>query len=149
MALPQGSLRNNEAIDGLARSLLFRVAARRTAWCHARVLRKLGREFSLSDENFAEIYADFCEFSEHFVLRAQQEQEEHRRGVFDHFTQPWPSIVCIFLCCDFICYCCFTVVMGAIVTFFFTDPDLIMCRKQPGIAIGRLCDKCMYTCLTP
>lgn len=21
-------------------------------------------------------------------------------------------------------------------------PDLIMCRKQPGIAIGRVCDKC-------
>lgn len=21
-------------------------------------------------------------------------------------------------------------------------PDLIMCRKQPGIAIGRLCEKC-------
>lgn len=23
-------------------------------------------------------------------------------------------------------------------------PDLIMCRKLPGIAIGRLCEKCMY-----
>lgn len=23
-------------------------------------------------------------------------------------------------------------------------PDLIMCRKQPGIAIGRLCGKCEY-----
>jgi PHD finger-like domain-containing protein 5A len=22
-------------------------------------------------------------------------------------------------------------------------PDLVMCRKQPGIAIGRLCEKCM------
>ncbi|CAI7661781.1 unnamed protein product [Penicillium pancosmium] len=21
-------------------------------------------------------------------------------------------------------------------------PDLVMCRKQPGISIGRLCDKC-------
>ena len=21
-------------------------------------------------------------------------------------------------------------------------PDLIMCRKQPGVAIGRLCEKC-------
>ncbi len=21
-------------------------------------------------------------------------------------------------------------------------PDLIMCRKQPGISIGRLCEKC-------
>ncbi|CAN0561084.1 unnamed protein product [Ectocarpus sp. 12 AP-2014] len=21
-------------------------------------------------------------------------------------------------------------------------PDLVMCRKQPGIAIGRLCEKC-------
>lgn len=21
-------------------------------------------------------------------------------------------------------------------------PDLIFCRKQPGVAIGRLCDKC-------
>jgi hypothetical protein len=23
-------------------------------------------------------------------------------------------------------------------------PDLIMCRKQPGIAIGRLCEKCKF-----
>ena len=21
-------------------------------------------------------------------------------------------------------------------------PDLIMCRKQPGVAIGRVCEKC-------
>lgn len=21
-------------------------------------------------------------------------------------------------------------------------PDLVMCRKQPGVAIGRLCEKC-------
>ena len=26
-------------------------------------------------------------------------------------------------------------------------PDLIMCRKQPGIAIGRLCDKCDGRCV--
>ena len=25
-------------------------------------------------------------------------------------------------------------------------PDLIMCRKQPGIAVGRLCDKCDGKC---
>jgi len=25
-------------------------------------------------------------------------------------------------------------------------PDLVMCRKQPGIAIGRLCDKCDGKC---
>ena len=25
-------------------------------------------------------------------------------------------------------------------------PDLIMCRKQPGIAIGRLCEKCDGKC---
>ena len=23
-------------------------------------------------------------------------------------------------------------------------PDLVMCRKQPGVAIGRLCEKCEY-----
>lgn len=23
-------------------------------------------------------------------------------------------------------------------------PDLVMCRKQPGIAIGRLCEKCKF-----
>ena len=23
-------------------------------------------------------------------------------------------------------------------------PDIVMCRKQPGIAIGRLCEKCKY-----
>ena len=23
-------------------------------------------------------------------------------------------------------------------------PDLIMCRKQPGVAIGRLCEKCKF-----
>ena len=23
-------------------------------------------------------------------------------------------------------------------------PDLIFCRKQPGVAIGRLCDKCAF-----
>lgn len=26
-------------------------------------------------------------------------------------------------------------------------PDLIMCRKQPGIAIGRLCSKCDGKCV--
>ncbi|PON86390.1 PHF5-like [Trema orientale] len=26
-------------------------------------------------------------------------------------------------------------------------PDLIMCRKQPGIAIGRLCEKCGGKCV--
>lgn len=26
-------------------------------------------------------------------------------------------------------------------------PDLIMCRKQPGIAIGRLCEKCDGRCV--
>ncbi|KAJ3985105.1 PHF5-like protein-domain-containing protein [Lentinula detonsa] len=25
-------------------------------------------------------------------------------------------------------------------------PDLIMCRRQPGIAIGRLCEKCDRKC---
>ncbi|CAI4211515.1 unnamed protein product [Parascedosporium putredinis] len=25
-------------------------------------------------------------------------------------------------------------------------PDLVMCRKQPGIAIGRVCDKCDGKC---
>ena len=25
-------------------------------------------------------------------------------------------------------------------------PDLIMCRKQPGIAVGRLCEKCDGKC---
>jgi len=23
-------------------------------------------------------------------------------------------------------------------------PDLVMCRKQPGVAIGRLCEKCEF-----
>jgi hypothetical protein len=23
-------------------------------------------------------------------------------------------------------------------------PDLVMCRKQPGVAIGRLCEKCKH-----
>ncbi|KAM7255778.1 hypothetical protein ACFE04_011519 [Oxalis oulophora] len=27
------------------------------------------------------------------------------------------------------------------------NPDLIMCRKQPGIAIGRLCEKCDGKCV--
>jgi hypothetical protein len=27
-------------------------------------------------------------------------------------------------------------------------PDLVMCRKQPGIAIGRLCEKCTFRFLT-
>eukprot|EP00124_Ichthyophonus_hoferi_P004976 Ihof_evm3s629 gene=Ihof_evmTU3s629 len=26
-------------------------------------------------------------------------------------------------------------------------PDLIMCRKQPGVAIGRVCDKCDGKCV--
>ncbi|RXH81814.1 hypothetical protein DVH24_036155 [Malus domestica] len=26
-------------------------------------------------------------------------------------------------------------------------PDLIMCQKQPGIAIGRLCEKCDDKCV--
>mmetsp|Transcript_17154 Transcript_17154/g.36002 ORF Transcript_17154/g.36002 Transcript_17154/m.36002 type:complete len:111 (+) Transcript_17154:117-449(+) len=26
-------------------------------------------------------------------------------------------------------------------------PDLVMCRKQPGIAIGRLCEKCDGKCV--
>jgi PHF5-like protein len=26
-------------------------------------------------------------------------------------------------------------------------PDLVMCRKQPGIAIGRLCEKCKFLIL--
>ena len=26
-------------------------------------------------------------------------------------------------------------------------PDLVMCRKQPGIAIGRLCEKCDGICV--
>ena len=26
-------------------------------------------------------------------------------------------------------------------------PDLIMCRKQPGIAVGRLCEKCDGKCV--
>lgn len=26
-------------------------------------------------------------------------------------------------------------------------PDLIFCRKQPGVAIGRLCDKCDGRCV--
>jgi len=26
-------------------------------------------------------------------------------------------------------------------------PDLVFCRKQPGIAIGRLCDKCDGKCV--
>ena len=26
-------------------------------------------------------------------------------------------------------------------------PDLIMCRKQPGIAIGKLCEKCDGKCV--
>lgn len=25
-------------------------------------------------------------------------------------------------------------------------PDLVLCRKQPGISIGRLCEKCDGTC---
>mmetsp|Transcript_1511 Transcript_1511/g.2113 ORF Transcript_1511/g.2113 Transcript_1511/m.2113 type:complete len:111 (+) Transcript_1511:251-583(+) len=25
-------------------------------------------------------------------------------------------------------------------------PDLVMCRKQPGVAIGRLCEKCDGLC---
>lgn len=25
--------------------------------------------------------------------------------------------------------------------------DLIFCRKQPGIAIGRLCEKCVRACI--
>lgn len=27
------------------------------------------------------------------------------------------------------------------------DPDLIFCRKQPGVAIGRLCEKCDGKCV--
>lgn len=27
-------------------------------------------------------------------------------------------------------------------------PDLVMCRKQPGIAIGRLCEKCTSSCFS-
>ena len=26
-------------------------------------------------------------------------------------------------------------------------PDLIMCRKQPGISVGRLCEKCDGKCV--
>jgi PHD finger-like domain-containing protein 5A len=26
-------------------------------------------------------------------------------------------------------------------------PDLVMCRKQPGVAIGRLCEKCDGHCV--
>eukprot|EP00538_Stauroneis_constricta_P014165 CAMPEP_0119565622 /NCGR_PEP_ID=MMETSP1352-20130426/30658_1 /TAXON_ID=265584 /ORGANISM="Stauroneis constricta, Strain CCMP1120" /LENGTH=133 /DNA_ID=CAMNT_0007614579 /DNA_START=26 /DNA_END=425 /DNA_ORIENTATION=- len=26
-------------------------------------------------------------------------------------------------------------------------PDLVMCRKQPGVAIGRLCEKCDGKCI--
>jgi len=26
-------------------------------------------------------------------------------------------------------------------------PDLVMCRKQPGVAVGRLCDKCDGKCV--
>ena len=26
-------------------------------------------------------------------------------------------------------------------------PDLVMCRKQPGVAIGRLCEKCDGKCV--
>mmetsp|Transcript_7169 Transcript_7169/g.15816 ORF Transcript_7169/g.15816 Transcript_7169/m.15816 type:complete len:111 (+) Transcript_7169:287-619(+) len=26
-------------------------------------------------------------------------------------------------------------------------PDLVMCRKQPGIALGRLCEKCDGKCV--
>ena len=26
-------------------------------------------------------------------------------------------------------------------------PDLIMCRKQPGIAVGRLCERCEGKCV--
>lgn len=26
-------------------------------------------------------------------------------------------------------------------------PDLVMCRKQPGIAIGKLCEKCEERCV--
>ncbi|EGX96999.1 PHF5-like protein [Cordyceps militaris CM01] len=29
---------------------------------------------------------------------------------------------------------------------YFQRSDLVMCRKQPGIAIGRLCDKCDGKC---
>ena len=28
-------------------------------------------------------------------------------------------------------------------------PDLIMCRKLPGVAIGRLCEKCTHTRILP
>lgn len=33
------------------------------------------------------------------------------------------------------------------VTMAKHHPDLIMCRKQPGIAIGRLCEKCDGKCV--
>jgi hypothetical protein len=29
----------------------------------------------------------------------------------------------------------------------FAEPDLIMCRKQPGISLGRLCEKCDGKCV--
>jgi hypothetical protein len=37
--------------------------------------------------------------------------------------------------------CCFEAVMAK------HHPDLIFCRKQPGVAIGRLCEKCDGKCV--
>ncbi|KAG7532273.1 hypothetical protein FFLO_03668 [Filobasidium floriforme] len=36
--------------------------------------------------------------------------------------------------------------MTSFVSIFFHVADLIMCRRQPGIAIGRMCDKCDGKC---
>lgn len=40
-----------------------------------------------------------------------------------------------FACCHF---------SSSFITMAKHHPDLVMCRKQPGVAIGRLCEKCMY-----
>ncbi len=34
-----------------------------------------------------------------------------------------------------------------LLTRLLADPDLIFCRKQPCIAIGRLCEKCDGKCV--
>jgi len=45
--------------------------------------------------------------------------------------------------------CSFTwyfIPVASSVTMAKHHPDLVMCRKQPGVAIGRLCEKCKWFC---
>jgi PHD finger-like domain-containing protein 5A len=41
----------------------------------------------------------------------------------------------------------FLISVSALQTMAKHHPDLVMCRKQPGVAIGRLCEKCDGKCV--